>query len=71
MLHKSLISKLFNIDVQGNMWTLISSLHYDGKSAVKWQGKISSKLSVDQGVRQSGLLSTDLYKRVGKKSLRK
>ena len=60
--HKSLMRKLFNIGVEGNMWTLINSLHKDAKSAVKWQGEISEQFRVEQGVRQGGILSTDLYK---------
>ena len=43
------------------MWTLISSLHQDAKSAVKWQGHISEKVRVEQGVRLGEILSTDLY----------
>ena len=54
--------KLFNIGVEGNMWTLIKSLHKDAKSAVKWQGEISEQFRVEQGVCQGGILSTDLYK---------
>ena len=60
--HRSLMRKLFNIGIEGNMWTLINSLHQDAKSAVKWQGEISEQFRVDQGVRQGGILSTDLYK---------
>lgn len=63
--HQSLMRKLFHIGVEGNMWTLISSLHQDAKSAVKWQGQISEKFCVEQGVRQGGILSTDLYKIYG------
>ena len=37
--HKSLIRKLFNIGVEGNMWTIINSLHQGARSAVKWQEK--------------------------------
>ena len=54
--------KLFNIGVEGNLWTLVNSLHQDAKSAVKWQGDISKKFQVEPGVRQGGILSTDLYK---------
>ena len=72
--HQSLMRKLFNIGVEGNLWTLVNSLHQDAKSAVKWQGDISKhlrhdiwgyiskKFQVEQGVRQGGILSTDLYK---------
>ena len=61
--HQSLMRKLFNIGVEGNLWSLVNSLHQDAKSAVKWQGEISEKFNVDQGVRQGvGILSTDLDK---------
>lgn len=36
--HQSLMHKLFHIGIEGNLLTLISSLHQDVKSAVKWQG---------------------------------
>jgi hypothetical protein len=42
--------------------TLIKSLHENAKSLVKWNGNISEPLNVNQGVRQGGILSTDLYK---------
>ena len=61
-LHQSLMRKLFHVGVEGNLWTLIGSLHQDAKSAVNWQGQISEKFRVEQGVRQGGILSTDLYK---------
>ena len=60
--HQSLMRKLFHIGIEGNLWTLISSLHQDAKSAVKWQCQISEKFRVEQGVRQGGILSTDQYK---------
>ncbi|MEW8547615.1 MAG: reverse transcriptase family protein, partial [Candidatus Thiodiazotropha sp.] len=60
--HSSLKRKLFHIGIEGNSWSLINSLHRDAQSAVKWQGQISDKFHVGQGVRQGGILSTDLYK---------
>ena len=41
--HPSLMRKLFHIGIEGNLWTLISSLQQDAKSAVKWQRHISEK----------------------------
>ena len=63
--HQSLMRKLLHIGVEGNLWTLISSLRQEAKSAVKWQGQISEKFRVEQGVRQGRILSTDLYKVYG------
>ena len=39
--HKSLMHKLFNIGVEGNMWTIINSLHQDARSTVNEQEEIS------------------------------
>ena len=41
--------------IVGNMWSLISSLHQDVKSAVKWHGQISEKFRVEQGLCQGGI----------------
>ena len=38
------------------------SLHEGAESVVKWEGSISDVFHVQQGVRQGGILSTDLYK---------
>ena len=38
------------------------SLHAEAESVVKWNGTYSDVFKVDQGVRQGGILSTDLYK---------
>ena len=67
--HKSLMRKLFNIGAEGNMWTIINSLHQDARSAVKWQGEISKQFRVEQGVRQGGILSTDFTRYITMVSL--
>ena len=54
--------KLFHIGIEGNSWLMVNSLHQDAQSAAKWQGQISEKLHVGQGVRQGGILRTDLHK---------
>ena len=56
--HTSLIRKSFNIGEEGNMWTIINSLHQDARSAGKWQGEISKQFGVEQDVRQGRILST-------------
>ena len=43
-------------------WSLIHSLHAETESVVKWNGAYSDVFKVDQGLRQGGILSTDLYK---------
>ena len=60
--HVSLLRKLFHAGVEGVSWSLIHSLHAEAESTVKWNGAYSEVFKVDQGVRQGGILSTDLYK---------
>ena len=60
--HDSLLRKLFHAGVKGVSWSLIHSLHAEAESVVKWNGAYSDVFKVDQGVRQGGILSTDLYK---------
>jgi len=60
--HKILLDKLYNLGMDLEFWNLIYEM-YDGLSAtVKWQGLKSGSFSVEQGVRQGGVLSTHLYK---------
>ena len=63
--HESLLRKLFHAGVDGVTWSLIHSLHQDAESAVKWNGVCSEAFKITQGVRQGGILSTDLYKLYG------
>ena len=67
--HASLMRKLFHIGVEGNHWNLINSLHTDAQTVVKWNSRLSDSFMVQQGVRQGGILSTDLYKVYGNKLL--
>ena len=60
--HSSLLRKLFHIDVEGVTWNLIRSLHKEAQTVVCWCGQTSEPFEVQQGVRQGGVLSTDLYK---------
>ncbi|MES9884980.1 MAG: reverse transcriptase family protein [Sedimenticola sp.] len=60
--HDSLMRKLFHIGVEGSPWTVINSIHNNAKTSVKWDGLKSQPYVCEQGVRQGGILSTDLYK---------
>ena len=60
--HDSLLRRLFHAGVNGRIWSLIHSLHSSAESVVKWQGNCSKPFKVRQGVRQGGILSTDLFK---------
>jgi hypothetical protein len=42
-------------------WTVIDELHRNTRSCVKWNDCISDEINVQQGVKQGGLLSADLY----------
>ncbi|MEW8544375.1 MAG: reverse transcriptase family protein, partial [Candidatus Thiodiazotropha sp.] len=58
----SLLRKMFNAGVQGNLWWSVRNLYVGAQSVVKWNGNISSPFEIKQGVRQGGILSTTHYK---------
>ncbi|XP_033724537.1 uncharacterized protein LOC117314580 [Pecten maximus] len=60
--HNSLNRKLINSGVNGALWLLLRDLHQEASSCIKWDGVTSDPFSVLQGVRQGGVLSTELYK---------
>ena len=41
---------------------LLNSLYSNASTCVKWNGNISELFTIEQGVRQVGTISTDLYK---------
>ena len=60
--HASLMQRLFHIGVDGALWNLIYSLHSNAQTVVRWMGQTSKSFYTHQGVRQGGILSTDMYK---------
>ena len=60
--HSSVMRKLFHIGLKGVTWNLIHSLHKEAQAVVRWCGQTPEPFEVQQGVRQGGVLSTDLYK---------
>lgn len=60
--HDSLHRKLFLSGVGGTLWLLIRQLSTYAITSIKWNGLISNPFPVHQGVRQGGILSTELYK---------
>ena len=60
--HASLMCKLFHMGVDGQAWSLIDSIHTHAETMIKWGGQFSEKFAILQGVRQGGILSTDMYK---------
>ena len=59
--HKILLEKLY-YEIPLDIWIVIHNLYTDMTSQVKWNNNISQKFSIQQGVRQGGVLSTHLYK---------
>ena len=60
--HTSLYRKLFLAGIGGKLWLLIHQLSQAAQTTVKWNGMTTNPFNVNQGVRQGGVLSTDLYK---------
>ncbi|XP_053406291.1 uncharacterized protein LOC128559140 [Mercenaria mercenaria] len=60
--HQHLLRRLYHMGVSDLHWNILESFHKDSVSSIKWRGRISSEFHVQQGVRQGGVLSTDLYK---------
>ena len=48
--------------IRGGLWTLLQSFYENAGSMVKWMGSTSETFSIEQDVRQGGILSADLYK---------
>ena len=48
--------------IGGGLWTILQSFYENAGSRVKWMGSTSETFSIEQGVRQGGILSADLYK---------
>lgn len=62
VVHSHMMRRAFLAGIDDQHWTIIKNLHEDAESSIKWGGKISIPFKVNQGVRQGGILSTDLYK---------
>ncbi len=60
--HTSLFRKLFLAGVNGRLWLLTYLLNQGAQTAVKWEHDETEPFDFTQGVRQGGVLSTDLYK---------
>ncbi|CAC5401952.1 unnamed protein product [Mytilus coruscus] len=62
VIHSHLMKRLYHAGIDDKHWTIIQSMYTNATSAVKWNGQTSELFNVLQGVRQGGILSTDLYK---------
>ena len=62
VIHSHLFRRMYHAGIQDKTWTIIKSLHHNAESCIKWAGSTSDCFNVGMGVRQEGILSTDLYK---------
>ena len=60
--HRNMMRRLYHCGIQDAHWSLINSLHTNATTSVKWRGEVSTPYLVEQGIRQGGIISTDLYK---------
>ena len=60
--HQILMDKLYHLGVNLEFWDVIVDLYQGLTSTVKWNGDTSLSFSINQGVRQGGVISTHLYK---------
>ena len=57
-----LMRKLHLLDIQPSTWKIIDNLHHDTITCIKWKQQVSDSFDCQQGVKQGGLLSAELYK---------
>ena len=62
VIHSHMFRRVFLAGIDDGHWGLIKDLHENAKSVIKWEGNISQPFQVNQGDRQRGILSTNLYK---------
>jgi hypothetical protein len=62
VIHSHMLRRVYEAGIDDKHWVLIKSLHENAVSFVKWADQRSEPFEVNQGVRQDGILSTDLYK---------
>ena len=60
--HEILFNKLYHYGIKGKLWVLLRNLYRGMNIKVKWEGQLSGKIDVLQGVQQGAKLSTSLYK---------
>ena len=69
VIHTSLMRKLFHIGTERQCWNLIDNLYSDVETLVMWGGQLSDSFEIRQGVRQGGILSTNMNKAYNNKLL--
>ena len=61
--HDILLHKLYYDRIRDADWLIIKDLYTDMSTKIKWNGELSRKFPILQGVRQGGILSAGHYKR--------
>jgi hypothetical protein len=62
VVHSHLFRRIYQAGIQNKTWSLISNLHQEAKSCIKWKSSNSEMFDVKMGVRRGGIISADLYK---------
>ena len=60
--HRGMLNALHLQGVQGQLWKLYESLYTNIESTVKWKNETSHPFKEQQGIRQGGSSSADIYK---------
>ncbi|MES9903493.1 MAG: reverse transcriptase domain-containing protein [Sedimenticola sp.] len=60
--HVILLDKLYNQSIHPDLWLIVKNMYEGLTTRVKWAGELSGSFAIGQGVRQGGVLSTELYK---------
>ena len=50
VVHPNLMRKLYNSGIDSLNWLMINNLHHESQTAVKWQERLSSTYTNQQGV---------------------
>ncbi|VDI27647.1 Hypothetical predicted protein [Mytilus galloprovincialis] len=62
VVHANLIRRLYQIGISDQSLLMIQNLYQNAATCIKWNGHLSEPFLVEQGVRQGGAISADLYK---------
>ena len=62
VVHSNLMRRLYQIGMSDQSIIILDQLYENATSCVKWNGSISQEFNIEQGVRQGGAFSADLYK---------
>ena len=60
--HSSLYRKLYLAGISSSLRLLLHDLSVGAQTSVRWEHLVSEPFDIKQGVRQGGILSTELYK---------